>query len=428
MSTVDNIQPAATPDFSQVQLHQQAAEHIERVRRAVADVLTCIGASEQRPQAVARQLTLDKSLAWKLCRFVSESNPSIALSRMPGRPGMKIFCERLVSTGTPAYAVEAVSTASEAFETFTSRHAGTRSSLTVMLAAADSSSAADIECDNRKLSFQGNSAIWGVRARVQVFLQFIVPSAEKPGFGDLGVVCGLIDVHRLRSDVAWPICRLGFVDDNWKPFDPSNGASPGQPLPGSPQPMDPSVGFGVAPILPEYCSVPLPHLRTIHQPSGVARVELAEGAVGMTAAATCLVGWLHRGVAEFRSHPGNECGEYCANLNTPAEVLIHELFVHKSLTFATDPDLSLYSALPGGPAYPSEGRDVGQLRCTDRIIPVDPGQDSQLICAEVPFYASLVKTAIAQMGYPPTELIGFRRRMEYPPIPAISIFRHDLPA
>ncbi len=428
MSTVDDIQPPAPINAAAEELHQQAAESIERVRRAVAHTLASIGASEQRPQAVARQLNLDKSLAWKLCRFVSEVSPSIALSRMPGRPGMKIFCERLVSAGAPADAVDALSVACDDFEAFTARHAGARSSLIVMLAGADASAASDIETDNRKLSFQGNSAIWGVRARVQIVLQFLVPAAGKPGFGDLGVVCGLIDVHRLRSDVAWPICRLGFVDDNWKPFDPAAGVPAGQPSAGAPHPIDPSVGFGVAPILPEFCSQPLPPLRTIPLPTGVARVELAEGAVGMTAAATCLVGWMHRGVAEFRNKLGNECGEYCATLNTPAQILIHEFFVHKSLTFATDPDLFLYNALPGGPTYPTEGREVGQLRFTDRIIPIDPALDSQLLCPDVPRYADLVRTAITQMGYEPSELTGFRRRMEFPPIPAISIFRHDLPA
>jgi hypothetical protein len=149
--------------------------------------------------------------------------------------------------------------------------------------------------------------------------------------------------------------------------------------------------------------------------------------VGMTAAATCLVGWKHRGVAELRSKPENECGEYSASLNTPAELLIHEFFVHKSLTFATDPDLFLYSALPGGPAYPSEGREVGLLRLNDRVTPINPSDPAQFVCPEVPEYAALVSTAIRNMGASPEDLVGFRRRLTYPPIPAISIFRHDLP-
>jgi hypothetical protein len=113
-------------------------------------------------------------------------------------------------------------------------------------------------------------------------------------------------------------------------------------------------------------------------------------------------------------------------MNTPVESLVHDLFMHKDVRPPNPPEVALYSQLRSEPEYPSGGRDRGRLPFADECI--DLGRSIRdVITPEFPQYLRLFEHVTRRLGYSVDDFHGYRLRMEYPPMPAIALFRHSLP-
>jgi hypothetical protein len=60
-----------------------------------------------------------------------------------------------------------------------------------------------------------------------------------------------------------------------------------------------------------------------------------------------MTGWLHRATASIYATDDDKYGDLVVFMNTPSELVIHDLFVHKSMPFAHHPQTLVYSQLPG---------------------------------------------------------------------------------
>ncbi len=383
------------------------------LRRALTELVMSAGGDATQPQELARQFGLDKSLAWKISKVVTESDPAVAAPLLPRASGLSIFIRSLRKAGAPPVSVEATERAIEDFNRMVEVHCGDRDTLEMMLGATAASAGRRLEA-HRKLSFRGNSATWGVQARVQLAAQFAAPS-EEPGLLDIAVVAGLIDFRRLRQEVPWSVAAMGAVTDDWAA---RNG--------GAVEAIDPAgLGPGGAPLMPEFCSRPLPTLRLGPAGPGLTRFELTEGPVGNTAALTCVTGWRHRHAVPIYRTESDRFGEHFCSLSTPVEVLIHDVFLHRDMAFAIPPTTAVYSRLPSGPVYPQSGRDKGRL-------PVEPAIDlgsapPDVFVTDLPAYPEMVRRVMDRMGWRLDDFHGFRLRLRYPPIPALAVTRYELP-
>lgn len=408
---------ASTPPLTPAP-HSNFAVHVRdvshRVRSSLADVLASLGIDPSKPQQLTQRLSLDKSLAWKTSRIVTDTDPKEIIERLPGRAGQKILIRSLETAGASSGSIAAVQSAMDEFERLVSVHAGDRDTLRVMLAALSGDGQSERDEAFRKLAFQGNSSVFGVQARVQLSVRFVSPNAANPDMLDLGTISGLVDFRRLRSTSSWALASLrGYHDDgtDWSPERFS--------------PLDPAgVGANGLPVLPAFSSTPLPELRVSRGQNGVVRFELSEGPVGNTSAVTCMSGWWYPGDASAYRTEMDRYGEHFVSFSTPVELAFHDIYVHRSLGFAMNPKLLLYSQLPGGPVYPGDGRDVGLLPIADSV--TDLGSPPDLTTPELPRYRQLVEFGITQMGRQVEEFQGYRLRLKYPPIPTLAVFRHDL--
>ncbi|MBX3357707.1 MAG: hypothetical protein KF745_04690 [Phycisphaeraceae bacterium] len=390
----------------------EARSVAQQVRRALAESLAAIGCDAAKPPGVSRQLGLDKTLAWKLCRIVTEEDPCGAIAMLPGRGGVKIVLESLRNAGAPDESVIAVQDALAGFDRMVEAHAGDRETLEMMLGVRNSRATAKRIEAFRKSGFQANSAIWGVQARVQVSLHVMAPSAGPGDAVSMATICGLADFRRLRPDVPWSAATLR----RWGSIAPEQQSF---------GPIDPSVGLDESPLLAQYCSDPLPQLRQERERDGTVRFVLEEGPVGNTAAATVVFGWRHEAVAsKYESHPG-EFGEHVVTIVTPVESLVHDLLVHRSLDFAMNPTAHFYSQLPGGPRYPEHGLNAGLLPVPVEV--TDLGSSPpDTTTTELPHYREMAEAATKSLGYSLDEFQGYRMRVKYPPMPTMAILRHSL--
>jgi hypothetical protein len=405
--TYSELQEAAPP-FEQ---HAKAA--LLRVRAALAELLSSVGADPTRSQAVARQFGLNKNLTWRISKIVGEEDPCAAIPHIPGTSGLNIFIRSLERAGAPDQAIASVRDAIAEFDRMVDIHSGDRETLEMMLGNLTSDGEQQRNESQRKLAFRGNRATWGVQARVQLCVNVIAPATD-PDWVDLAWLSGLADFRRLRRDAVWAMASARkFMDDG------------SQMALGQIHAIDPaySVDDG-APLLSGYCSQPLPDIRTRTEPDGMIRYELLEGPVGNTAAATCILGIYGRSFVRRTRAENDTLGEHAARLYTPVEVLVHDLFVHRDLSHALSPDIFLYSQMPGGPVYPASGRDRGLLPLYQRAQPL--GHPPDLVTPELPTYPRMIHTVFDRLGWDPGDFFAFRLRLRYPPIPSLAVFRYPL--
>jgi hypothetical protein len=403
--------PKAPPPFE-----EHARIVMGRIRTSLSEIFTELDLNPSRPQEVARRLGLDKNLTWKISKILRDHDAASSFTYLPGKGGLAILLETLKKTGASIPALVEVKTAFNDLEELIDLHAGDRETFAMMLAGLARSTDGQQQAEaQRKLSFKGNSATWGVQASIQVCTNFIAPGSDDRKI-DLAWLSGLIGFWRLRRDVPWAMAAARKTADD------------GSSLPeGEIRAIDSRHDHtGAVPLLADFCSQPLPEIRTERNHDGVLRYELAEGRVGNAATTTCIIGLFGRNfVARYRA-PNDTRGEHFARLYTPVETLIHDLFVHRDLTYALSPQILLYSQMPGGPVFPFASRDRGQLAIYDPIIKLG-GSPPDLVTPEISFYPRMIGSVFTRMGWNANDFHGFRFRLRYPPIPAVALWRYDLP-
>lgn len=394
---------------------QEAREVLTGIRRALADLVGSAGADPTQPQELSRRFGLDKTLSWKITRIICEDEATDLVRLMPGKNGMKIFVDAMERGGAPADRARVVHGAMDDLERFIEVHSGDRETFEIMLGGTSKDVARRRNEALRKQAFMANSGIWGVRARAQLSLHFCTPKKDDPETLVLGIICGLIDFSRLRPDAPWSVASIShFAGDN-VPYEACGD-----------QPMDPTVKVGEPPLLSTFCSDPTPVLRQASSSNGRMRYEFTEGAVGNTAAATALLGWISKDNAcRFRTDL-DTTGEHLSHLNTPVEIAYHDLYLHRDCVPQVKPELLLYSQMPGGPLYPRDGVEHGLLRNHEDMIDLG-ASPPDTTTPGLPRYREIAEFGAKSMGYNLREFQGYRMRLRYPPIPTLATFRYPLP-
>jgi hypothetical protein len=157
--------------------------------------------------------------------------------------------------------------------------------------------------------------------------------------------------------------------------------------------------------------------------AGHVRYELVEGPVGNTGALTCVAGLIHRGIPVWHT-PANRWGEHSATSHIPAEVMLVDLFFHRSLTFALKPEVMLVSELRG--PMPPASRHRVRLPLHEPLLDMGLGA-LPVATPEVPRYGALVRSVFARMAWDPAEFQGFRMKIAYPAHPTNLVIRYELP-
>ena len=398
---------------------QQFESHVRevalRVRRAATVALQAAGADIDRPQNTARKLGLDKSLAWKAVRLVTDEDMLAAMARIPGRGGQRILVESLVRAGVQAAIVGELSGAFDEYERLIELHAGDRDTFEIMLTQLSDESRRNTEEAHRRQAYQGNCAIWGVQARAQVGAHMVMPMPGQPDKLTIGMFNGLVEMRRLRENTNWVVATARLLTDEGKPMSLHFA------------PLDPSVnGETDPPLLRQFCSDPMMTLRQVETKSGVTRLEMIGGPVGRSGALTCFVGHCHRaGVPRF-ADAEHQLGQHFTTVSTPAEWLLMDLLVHRSLEFAMAPEVRLHSMLPNAPQFLGEDTEKSLIPLS-----VQPERIDNLGETSTPEFEPMQEMlgfAATRLGCTIADFVGFRLKLRYPPVPTIVAFRYRLPS
>lgn len=395
----------------EVQLKKVAQD----IRGAVLELLASVEADPASPRGLAKRFSLDKSLTWKIGRLVQETDPASAISHLPGPSGMRILLRGFERAGARKSNIAAVETAVAKFNRLVKIHSGDRATMDIMLGHLARDQQQRMET-HRKQLYRGSSGLLGVQTRVRLTADFIAPGSGAGDLIDIAFVSAFVDFRRLRRAIAWPMGTATKCGDDGLPANMPRV-----------EPLDPAFGAnGSAPLIGSFCSHPLPPLRVEDMGQAGARYVLDEGPIGDTAALTCATGWFCRGFASRYQTQDDKRGAHITRLETPAELLIQDLFVHEALPFKMPPEVDLYTQL-GNASFSAvfDGRGT-DLPFSEEVAELGTGPVAAAT-TDVPRYVDVVRGVFERVGWDPSAFTLYRFRMRYPPIASLSALHYELP-
>lgn len=378
-----------------------AGEVLTDAQRAMHDLLTGAGLADARASDVARGLGLDKTLAWKLAHYIGDAAPE-AVRHMPGLNAIEIVFRAASRAGVASQRIDAARDADARLRAFMAEHAGDRRTFEAMLSgvAPDES----LVLEERRTFFRAGSVLWGVRAQSQFLLLALRRSPEQPDKLDILQLSGFVALERLRPDLPWIIRRLRASDDS--------GAQMYQ-IPRIP--LDPEgITTGGMPLIPDFCSSPLPEIRQTETASGWIYDELVPGPLGKSGAATIINGEVMPALVPAEHAEDNAFGRYMLTVRTPLEHVQVDLLIHEDLPHFDPPVCSVVGLL--------EDRATPQAHDGMHLQEPSPasilGTPAAVRSRRIPNYEHMATSALQRAGWPtPDAFRGYRFATDYPPAP-----------
>ena len=380
------------------------------VRAALADLLHSAGADPAKTRATARQLELSRGLIWRVSTVIASTDMAVVARKIPTAGSIETLCRACEMRGASTETIDRTRAAVREFEDTVKHFSGDRKSLTMILSSTASENTTDQQEPARKLAYQANSTIWGVQAQVQLRSCFVAPSGtDGRGALDYASVAGLIGVRRLRS-ISWPFFVAGWRNDK------------GEAIANTYEPIDrASTALEEPPILPEFCSSPLPEIRQVLLEKETV-YELAEGPIGNAGITTIVVGTISQRSQTQYQCEYDEVLNFLTYMHTPVERIVMDLFLHRDLEFPLPPDVMLIDRM----VHPhSEGISIEEAerkRMPVSVVPreLDFGPASAVI-PQMPWYPELLRNVYERGGWSPDDFRGYRLEMAYPPNPTALV-------
>ncbi len=386
------------------------------VRAAFTKLLLSVGADPAKPQIVARRFNLNKNLTWMISKIINTTDVYSVAQYIPGPARIESALAAMKAGGAPLAAVNELREAIRGFDVMVQTHTGDRATLDMMIAElSHEDTKADQLAQSRKLAFRGLSGILGVQTRLRVTCYVLALNSKDPSMVDLVEVSGLVGFRRLRTDARW----LLFRRQRWTDDEAEGADLPEVPL----------VPHGGAadelPLLADFCSSPIPQVDVVRQGKEI-HYELPPGPVGRTAALSLLYGVVARSAGPAHRDEHNRYCELGCSLTTPTETLLFDVLVHEKLSWALRAEVLLYSRMDGDTVPLTIKRERNRLPFTETVQDLGRGL-ATMITPLMPDYTDLMRAVFERVGWPADEFRGLRFTIQYPPIPAIAVFRSELP-
>jgi hypothetical protein len=400
----------STPDAGSFEA--EAAQVVAEIRELFAAVIESGVGRVRTAQEVSDGFKIQRKLGWQISKVAYGPDPLQAAHHIPTPRGLETWLRAAGAMNVGEDLLGSVREASGRFERLIEVHCEDRDKLGIMLGVVGKSVDARAEARLRRYAFQGNSYIFGVRAKTMLSLTILAPSRRKH-YLDVARVQGLLGFVRNRADVQWLIAqtaaysgagRAALTPDR-EPLDPSTaGANQGVPLIGA------------------YCSTPTPPVQRRPGGDGIVFDELLPGPVGQTAELDIVTGEVLRAIAPAHATHDGEVADFGPAVRTPSESLVCDLMVHRDLFGEVERTLRVYSQLFS--PVSREKRD--ELVVSERIASLGAGL-GRVHTPDVPRYARLAQDTMSGLGWDPDAFDVYRVHMKYPPVPVSVMFHQPLP-
>jgi hypothetical protein len=393
-------------------------ELVHGVRDAFARIIEyrCNGAKVVT--ALCEAFGIHRKLAWQVTKVAYSDDPFVAARHVPAGRSLAAWLDAASSAGVPRALVDAGRHAALRFDELASAHAASRAEFEMLLeSCAGRSGAEDPEAHARwrEQSFRGNSFVWGAHCRVLMAMMVLTPSDDVDGFFHCVQVRGLMGYRQTRAGVRW-VVNQGVVTD-----DRANATSGVRRVPLDP---DAAHSHGGVPVLPAYCSNPMPRLNRRVMAEGVVLDEFVAAGVGQSGERSLVTAEVARNIGPAHQTPRDTFAHFGTGVRIPAESLHFDLFVHRTLFTVPggggdrERELRVFSDL----ASPAASDDADALPVPERIAPLGRGV-ALAQTPDIPAYTDLALGVFQRLDADAGEYDLYRVRMAFPPMPVSVMIR-----
>jgi hypothetical protein len=390
----------------------EADRLMTRIRDLFGAVIQSTCGSVAGAHEVADRLAIHRKLGWQVWKVAYGDEPFLAARYMPSRKGIETWLTAAERLDVPAELVAGVREVSEAFERLTRTHATDREMLEMMFDSCGSHQDEQTDIRWRKQAFAGNSYIHGVHAKALVSAAFMHPSdGPDDGYFDLARLHGLVQLVRTRPEVRWPIAQTVLqIRDESQTFRRTH------------LDRDVDVGESTVPLLPQFCSDPLPQVTRQAGQAGLVEDVLEPGPVGQRGALTVMTGEIWRRAGRRYRVTTNGKALFGIGVRTPIELLQMDQYVHRALFGDVERRLKVFSELISPVARDEHDRVVvpEQVQALGRGL-------RRIHASEITRYSDMVRYVFERTGWNPDDFDVFRVRMQYAPIAVSVMMENDLP-
>jgi len=393
---------------------QDIAKRIPVIQDLLSSILEdYCGVGDAGISTICSRLGIHRKLAWQVRNVAYSSDPFRAVRFMPSKAGVEALAKAILHHGATEGKADRLRDLGVEFDELVAIHAGDRVSMEMLVESCMDRPEEDAEVKWREQAFQGNRFIWGVQAKTQLTVNVLNFSKGRSDWFDYLQVRGLIGLRRLRRNVHWLVSQSMIVDEDVK----RDGLPNREPLDAEAAKL-----MNGVPVLPEFCSEPMPKLRRRPVGQGLTNDELLPAPVGCSGQQTIVTGEIIRELSPVYATSENKRALFGAVVRTPCEVFVHDHFVHRDLFPDAERELVVFSELNSSVTQD----DDDMLPISESVECLGRGL-SVARTAAVPGYMKLLRGVFARAGWDPDDFDLYRVRMAYPPMPTSVVIRHYFP-
>lgn len=388
-------------------------EAVTRIRDAYARIIETKCPDSKAVTSISDAFGIHRKLAWQVVKVAYADDPFIATRHMPPGKSIALWLDSAKAAGVDEGLIESARAACDRLEAVISTHASSRSEFEMLIESVGQ--AADVQTEEkwRQHAFMGNSFTLGVQCRVIMSLNILMPSDSVEDHFHSVQVRGLMGYRQTRPNVRWVVNQSVLIDDDNKDVRAMTR-----------QPLDPGTAekFGGVPVLPEFCSDPMPALTRIDVNEHMKQDELLSGGVGLTGQRTLVTGEILRNVAPTYATSEGKRAHFGIGVRIPAEMLHYDLLVYKGLFGEVERELVVFSDIVSQVTFDERDR----ICVSDEIKKLGRGV-ALAQAPDIAGYPDLARSVCERLAIDPDDYELYRIRMAYPPMPSSVVFRHKMP-
>lgn len=394
------------PISSTVSLEADLEECLGRLRSALAALIAAVPGGVRKAADVHKSLGLTPALGWAIYKVATAERAMAVGPYLPTAAAAERVLRAAAKAGVPRDVVGRAKDEFDRFEELVQLHADDRETFDVLLRDLAGDEAGVIDLKERRAAYRVNTRIWGEQCKVILGCTLLQPSAT-PGMIDAVLLRGYIDLVRTRRRASQSTASFMYK------YLPENGA-PEKDLTN----IQPLVRDTERPeysgIMTEFCSRPLPSIRTYVDENNYTCTELNLDQLGKTGATTFFVA---QRLPCFMTAPlvGQEPTGFPAFIMSSTELFVRDILVHESLWNGRAPEVGIYGGFD--PMQNSDSshkfKEEHRLNCGERIVDLGKGIDA-MHSPDLPRHGEIVRRVFEAIGKESQRFRTFRCRLEYP--------------
>lgn len=386
---------------------------VTRVRNAYARIIETKCPESKAVTAISDAFGIHRKLAWQVVKVAYADDPFVATRHMPPGKSVQVWLDSAKTAGVDPSLISSARSACDRLESVIRTHASSRAEFDMLIESFGQACDVQTEEKWRQHAFMGNSFTLGVQCRVLMSLNVLMPSDDRQDYFHSAQIRGLMGYRQTRPNVRWVVNQSVVIDDDTK-GDRSMTRRPLDP--------DGAGRCGGVPVIPEFCSDPMPALQRVEASAGMMQDELLSGEVGLTGQRTLVTGELLRNIAPTYATSEGKRAHFGIAVRIPCEMVHFDMFVHRDLFGAVDRQLLVFSELVSAVTFDEQDA----ISVSDQIKAMGTS-GSMAPAPDIAGYPDLARSVFDRLSIDPSEYELYRVRMAYPPMPASVVIRHKLP-